>query len=103
MLEAFQESIDLIQMFVKPELVVLIPVLFFIGSAIKKSKVPDAWIPYILGVISILLSLLYLVGCCSIQSWHEAAAMLFTAITQGILTAGGSVYIHQLMKQKQKL
>ena len=41
--------------YIHSELLVLVPVMYFIGVALKKSKVKDRWIPLILGAISIAL------------------------------------------------
>ena len=37
-----------------------------------------------------------------ISGWQSGMAALFTAITQGVLCAGGSVYVHQLLKQSKE-
>lgn len=42
--------------FIKPELLVLIPVLYLFGIGFKRSKIPDTLIPILLGAVSILLS-----------------------------------------------
>ena len=39
--------------FIKPELLILVPVLYTVGLGIKKSKVSDNYIPLILGIVSI--------------------------------------------------
>lgn len=85
------------EQFIKPELLILVPVLYAIGAGLKKSKVKDEYIPYILGGSGIVLAALYVCGT-------EAFTVLsvFTAITQGILCAAGSVYANQLIKQKAK-
>lgn len=87
-----------IQQFIKPELLILIPVLFFVGVAAKKSEyVGDKHIPIILGMFGIILSCLYVCGT-------EGFSILgvFTALTQGILCAGMSVYVNQIIKQQNK-
>ena len=50
--EAFKE-------FIKPELLILIPVLYLIGIGMKKSEVKDKFIPLLLGIIAVILSGLY--------------------------------------------
>lgn len=81
--------------YIKPELLILVPVLFFAGSIIKNTQaVPDKYIPAILGLAGIALSLLYV-----ITTDGASGVGIFTAITQGILVAGTSVYTHQLIKQ----
>ena len=90
------------QEFIKPELLILIPVLYLIGVAIKKSRIDDRHIPWILGVIGILLAVLYLFASEPIEGTQGVATAVFTAITQGILCAGASVYVNQLYKQATK-
>ena len=46
--------------YIKPELLVLIPVLYLIGVAVKKSKIADKFIPWILGGVSVALSALWI-------------------------------------------
>jgi len=90
------------QEFIKPELLVLVPVLYFIGVAIKKSTIKDAFIPFILGVTSVLLSGIYLLATTEINGTQDVATALFTAITQGVLIAATSVYTNQIIKQAGK-
>ena len=88
--------------YIKPELLVLIPVLYFIGAAIKKSSIADKFIPWILGGVSVALSALWIFASCIIESPADVALAVFTAITQGVLIAGASVYVNQLVKQTGK-
>ena len=89
--------------YIRPELVILIPVLYFVGVGLKKSEsVPDKHIPIILGVAGILLAALYVVATSALDSWQAGIMAAFVAATQGILTAGCSVYVNQLIKQKEK-
>ena len=88
--------------FIKPELVILVPVLYLIGIGIKKSKAPDKYIPAILGCISVLLCLLWVMATSEIDTLKDVLYALFTAVTQGILTAGAGVYINQLYIQSKK-
>jgi heme/copper-type cytochrome/quinol oxidase subunit 4 len=88
--------------YIKPELLILIPVMYFIGVAIKKSSVKDEHIPFILGITSTLLCVIWVMAntdTCNIKAIFTAA---FTAVTQGILIAGASVYINQIYKQSKK-
>ena len=80
--------------YVKPELLILVPVLYLIGIALKKFNKLDKYIPIILGACGILISMLY-VNNFSMQG-------LFSSITQGILCAGASVYSNQIWKQIKK-
>lgn len=81
--------------YIKPELLVLVPVLYIAGMIMKNAQaVPDKYIPAILGGAGIALSLLYVIA-----TEGATGVSIFTAITQGILTAGASVYTNQLIKQ----
>lgn len=91
------------QDFIKPELLILIPVLYFIGTGVKKiKKIPDSYIPMILGGVGVVLSSLWVLATSDITSYKETLVALFTSITQGILLAGASVYSNQLIKQFEK-
>lgn len=86
--------------YIRPELLVLVPVLYFLGIGLKKSTYfNDNAIPLLLGVFGVLLSLLYVMATGTLGSWQDILLAAFTAITQGILCAGASVYVNQLIKQ----
>ena len=93
---------EMIKEFIKPELVILIPVLYLVGEAIKKSNVADKHIPWLLGSAAITLSLLFVGATSTISGYQEAFIALFTGLTQGILCAGASVYVNQVAKQYKK-
>lgn len=93
------ELSELLKSYIKPELWVLIPVLYFIGRFIKKTPLENWKIPFILGVIGILLSALYVGSTCEVGTWQESLAAIFTAITQGVLVSGGAVYLANIIKQ----
>lgn len=96
------DFLEVIKEFVKPELLILIPVLYIIGVGFKKSKLPDTIIPATLGIISISLSVLYVFATSDVHTGKEICMGIFTAVTQGILVAGCSVYCNQLIKQIKK-
>ena len=94
---------DAIMEFISPELVVLIPVLYFIGLGIKNSSaVADKLIPLILGCVGIVLAVLYTFATTPVAGFTEALQAAFVSITQGVLCAGCSVYVNQLIKQNGK-
>ena len=81
--------------YVKPELLVLAAVLYFVGVAMKKAEmIADKYIPVTLGALGILL--------CPLGGMQEIAMAVFTAIVQGILVAGLSTYVNQIIKQHSK-
>ena len=88
--------------YIKAELLILVPVLYLIGLGLKKSKLADKWIPLTLGIAGIALSAVWVVATSPIATAQDAAAALFTALTQGILAAGASVYASQLHIQAHK-
>ena len=94
---------DGLMQFIKPELLILAPVLYFIGIAMKNAKnIPDRYIPLALGVCAVGLALLYVMATTVIKGYQDALMAAFVAITQGILCAGASVYAHQIWKQSGK-
>jgi hypothetical protein len=97
-----EADMEFLKEFIKPELMVLIPVLYLIGFGIKKSQVKDRFIPILLGGIGIVLSGLYVFSTCGTLVGRDILFALFTSITQGILAAGASVYVNQLIKQAGK-
>lgn len=92
-----------IKEYVKPELLILVIVLYFIGLAIKNSEfIKDKYIPIILGIVGILIAGVYVVATSDIYGYKEILTAIFTSITQGVLVAGLSVYVNQIIKQKNK-
>ena len=90
--------------YVKPELVVLAVVLYFIGIWLKKAQtVRDKYIPLVLGVVGILLCAIYVIATSPLGTVPEIAMAVFTAIVQGILVAGLSTYVNQVIKQVNKI
>ncbi|RHN03199.1 hypothetical protein DWZ33_03770 [Dielma fastidiosa] len=89
--------------YIKPELSVMIPVLYFIGLALKNSRIRDERIPYILTVIAVLLVSIYSLSTNVIEDYKDIFSCIFAAITQGIILAGLTVYSNQLYKQSNKL
>lgn len=88
--------------FIKPELLILIPIIYLIGFAIKKSKIADNLIPILLGAVSIVLCGIWVFMTTEVSGLQEVMASIFTAISQGVLVAGASVYVNQIIKQFKK-
>ncbi len=86
--------------FIKPELLVLIPALYFIGCMLKKSQAfADKYIPLILGLFGIILCALWVAGTSTLDTTQKILLAVFTAIVQGVIVAGLSVYANQIYKQ----
>lgn len=89
--------------YVKPELIVVAIALYFVGMALKQAQaVKDKYIPLILGGISIAICEIYVFANCTCGTGQDIAMAIFTAITQGILIAGLSTYVNQIVKQANK-
>ena len=74
--------------YVKPELLIVTAVLYFFGIALKQAEfIKDKYIPITLGATGIII--------CGI--WVTS-----TAHFAGIVVAGLSTYIHQIIKQAGK-
>ncbi len=88
--------------YLKPELLILIPVLYAVGAFIKSTKAPDWLIPFILGGAGIVLATIWTFSTSVESGWQACLTALFTGITQGIIAAAASVYVNQLIKQPSK-
>ena len=89
--------------YVKPELVVVAIVLYFIGMWLKKAEtVTDKYIPIILGTVGIAICGIYVVATCRLSGVQNIAMAVFTAIVQGVLVSGLSTYANQIFKQLSK-
>lgn len=89
--------------YICPELLVLIPVLYFVGMGLKRSEtVPDKHIPLLVGAAGIVLTLLWVLASSEMSGARDILQAVFAAVTQGVLCAGCAVYVHQLGKQAGK-
>ena len=92
-----------IMSYVKPELVVVAVVCYIIGIGIKKTQtIKDKYIPYIIGAISVILCGIWVFANSPAGTPQEIATAVFMALTQGVLMAGASTYVNQLIKQVSK-
>ena len=89
--------------YVKPELIVVAIVLYFCGMALKQTQVvKDKYIPMLLGAGGIVLCGIWVLATSPLGTGQEIAMAVFTAIVQGILMAGLSNYVNQIIKQANK-
>ena len=94
---------DSIMSYVKPELIVVAIVLYFCGMALKQTQVvKDKYIPMLLGAGGIVLCGIWVLATSPLGNGQEIAMAVFTAIVQGILMAGLSNYVNQIIKQANK-
>lgn len=86
--------------FIKPELLVLIPVLYFIGAWCKASNhIKDWLIPFILMGISIVLTALYLISAEFASAGNLVATYIFTSVVQGTLCSAAAVFTENVKRQ----
>ena len=78
--------------YIKPELLITA-----MAQAVK-----DKYIPLILGCAGILICGIYIFATCSCKNAQDIAMAVFTSMTQGVLVAGLSTYVNQLIKQLEK-
>ena len=75
--------------YVKPELLIVAVVLYFVGMGLKHAQaVKDKYIPLILGGFGIILCAVWVLASCPLKTGQDIAMAVFTAIVQGILVAG---------------
>ena len=94
---------DQIMNYVKPELIVVAFVLYFVGMWLKQAAfVKDKYIPLALGIMGIVVCGTWVMATASFATSQDIALAIFTAIVQGILVAGLSTYVNQIFKQLNK-
>ncbi|MDK2802878.1 MAG: hypothetical protein KFW09_05860 [Oscillospiraceae bacterium] len=91
---------NIINEFIKPELLIIIPVLYIIGEFLKTkcNIIKNCYIPLILVLISTALSTLWVLSISTITTYQGLFASLFTSITQGVLIAGATVLSYEIIK-----
>lgn len=94
---------DPIMEYVKPELMIVAIALYILGMFLKQTTmVLDKYIPVILGIVGIVLCAIWVFATTSVSSPQDIALAIFTAVIQGILVAGVSTYVNQIVKQSGK-
>lgn len=90
---------QLLLTYVKPMLLVLVPILWYLGKQIKETgTIKDAWIPFILMGISILVSLSYVMIFEGVT-----VAGVWIGIMQGFAIAVVQGWLFQAKKQSDEL
>ena len=89
--------------YVKPELIIVAIVLYFIGIWLKQADfIKDKLIPLILGGIGIVICGIWVCATAQFSGPQDFAMAIFASFTQRVLVTGASTYVHQLIKQAQK-
>ena len=89
-----------IMSYVRPELLVVAVVLYFLGTWLKQvAFIKDKYIPLVLGIVGIFVCGIYVASVAAFTTAQDILSAIFAAITQGILVAGLSNYVNQIIKQ----
>lgn len=89
--------------YIRPELIIAALVLYFVGEGLKQSRVvKDEYIPAILGICGIVLCGLWVFATSDFSDFQDVVLAVFTTFVQGILVAGLSTYVNQIIKQNRK-
>ena len=89
--------------YVKPELIVVAVILYFLGMWLKQASfIKDKYIPLFLGLIGIIFCGIWVLSTSQFDNTQSIFDGIFSAITQGILVAGLSTYVNQIIKQATK-
>ena len=85
----------MLEQYILPEIMILIPVLIIIGMMFKKATCIQDWtIPILLAVVGILLAVVTI----GAKDGYTSESIV-TGIIQGVLATGMAVYVHQLSIQ----
>lgn len=74
---------ELILEYIDPQLVILVPMLWGIGMAVKKSSIENRFIPAVLLVCAWAVVMLHLMSSKLTLDSQSVSAVLFAVITQG--------------------
>ena len=85
--------------YVKPELLIVTAVLYFFGIALKQAEfIKDKYIPITLGATGGI----WVTSTAHFAGAQDVLTAVFASVTQGIVVAGLSTYIYQIIKQAGK-
>ena len=93
---------EMLKEFIEPWFAIGIPALYLVGMYLKKSEVPDKYIPLILGCIGVFGCMVWTIATLTAFDWQSVLVGLCSAAVQGVLVAGASVYVDQVVKQAGK-
>lgn len=92
---------DMIEQYIGANYAIIVAVLYVIGIVLKKTpRIPNNFIPFIITTLGMGFAILSALSRSS--EYANMAALLYDSIVQGILCAGMSVYIYEVVKQSKK-
>ena len=68
----------------------------------KLAELKDHIIPVVLGAFSVAVCAIYVCATSDLSTVQNVLMAVFVAVVQGLLLAGGSVYVNQIIKQAKK-
>ncbi len=74
---------EIILDYIDPQLVILVPMLWGIGMAVKKSSIENRFIPAVLLVCAWAVVTLHLMSTKPVLDSRSVSAVIFAAVTQG--------------------
>ena len=93
--------------FIKPEFLILVPVLFLIKKILKESFINNKMSCLIINLFSIFLTSMWTFATLSITCFKQILSAIFISVSQGILIVEGSgflkKYISRYIQQKNIL
>lgn len=90
--------LEVLNQYIRSELMVLVPVLYFVIKILKKSRVNDRYIPLLTCTLSVALSGIYTFSMVCGFTLHSVLLSVFSSITQGIILAGCALFSAVLVK-----
>lgn len=93
---------EMLKEMIRPEFAVGIPALYLIGLWLKRTAIADKHIPWILGACGVIGCMVWTAATLTAFDWQSMLAGMCSAVVQGVLCAGASVYVNQLVKQAGK-
>ena len=84
------EFMSLVNVYVRAELMILVPVLYFLQKLLVKTKLAGTLLPLVLAIISVLMSGIYTFATVSPLKWHSILLAIFMSVSQGILISGAA-------------
>ena len=92
-----------IMTYIKPELVILVVVLYVLGIVFKQTNIiKDKKIPLVLILIGIVLATLWVLATTEFVTRQDIFMAIFIAITQGVLVSAGAVGLNQAVVVQPK-
>ena len=103
-MEGIGAMLESLNAYVRTELIILAPVLYFVIKMLKKTKVKEERIPLYICLFSVGLSGVYIFSTVGEFSASAVLLGIFSSVTQGVLLAGctlfGAVMLQKFSERK---